>query len=145
MDASATPSMSPLKPQVQTGIEDTYSEKIDEAGMLKLIEVITAPEVAVLVSFDLNLDLAPHDHAVALNLVIEHEASLSTEVTRSQEKPQATEVLPITNQEVITAKTPMTSPSSVNKEGNPDLVNPVLVNTPTSDLDLMLSKAKNIF
>lgn len=72
---------------------------------------------------------------------MEPEPLLSTRVTETQEQPQATEVLPIASQELTVEKTPLASPSSVN-EVNPDLVNPELVNTPTSDLDLIIHKAK---
>lgn len=65
------------------------------------------------------------------------EPFLLTKVTETQEQPQATEVLPIVSQELTTDKTPMASLSSVNE------VNPDLVCTPNSDLDLMLTKAKS--
>lgn len=68
---------------------------------------------------------------------IEPEPLLSTEVTKTQEQPQAIEVLPIVSQELIAEKTPMASPSSINE------VNPDLICTPNSNLDLMLSKAKS--
>lgn len=67
----------------------------------------------------------------------EPEPFLSTKVTKAQEHPQATEVLPIASQDVAINKTPMASPSSVNE------VNPELVKTPNSDLDLILNKAKS--
>lgn len=44
---------------------------------------------------------------------------------------------------MIVEQTPqITSPSSVNKGGNPDIVTLETISSPTSDLDLMLSKAK---
>ncbi|KAI8572243.1 hypothetical protein RHMOL_Rhmol01G0182700 [Rhododendron molle] len=66
---------------------------------------------------------------------MEPEPLLSTEVSETHEQPQATEVLP--SQELLTEKTPMASPSSVNE------VHPDLTCAPNSDLDLMLSKAKS--
>lgn len=72
-----------------------------------------------------------------INQVAEPEPFLAAKVMKTQELPQTTKVLPVASQDLATTKTPMASPSSVNK------VNPELVTTLNSDLDLMLNKAKS--
>lgn len=71
-----------------------------------------------------------------LNCNIERELFLSTEITEVQEQSHGIQVFPTVSKELMVENTPIVSPLAVNE------LHTQLVSTSSSDLDLMLNKAK---